>query len=234
MPVIQAMDWDTRMLGISVGKLPIADAEKCDMDGYDLLLARVPQQQTEAVRLLEGQGFRYIAVDVTLQATAKTADVSARKSGWQVLRLSHSTPTFEIDGFAIEDSRFMLDPSCRSRLPEGFLDSVIHEHCEEFADVVICAIDDKNRLAGFISCLQEPECLDLFLVAVHPHCQGSGLGSILIDHALQLGHELGLPVTTSVIASNVRGFNFYLKHDFLVKSSEVVMHRWRGGDGHGN
>ena len=125
----------------------------------------------------------------------------------------------------------MLDPYCRSYLPNNFWDRMIYEHCEDFADVVICATDGQNRLSGFISCLQKPECLDMFLVAVHPRCQGSGLGSILVNQALQLGQELGLSVTTSVIASNVRGFNFYLKHDFMVKSSEVILHRWRDGAG---
>jgi ribosomal protein S18 acetylase RimI-like enzyme len=226
------MGWDSRVLGISVGKLPIADAEKCEMGSYDLLLARVPQQQSELVRQLESHGFRYIAMDVTLQAAAKTADISVKNPIWQVSRLSRSTPTFEIDGFVIEDSRLMLDPLCKNLLPEAFWDSVIREHCEEFADIVLYATDDQNRLTGFISCLKTPKYLDLFLVAVHPRCQGAGLGSILIDHALQLGDELGLPVTTSVIANNVRGFNFYLKHNFLVKGSEVIMHRWRDGGGH--
>ena len=108
-----------------------------------------------------------------------------------------------------------------------FWDCLIHEHCSKFADTVICAVDTKNHLAGFISCLMRPAHLDLFMVAVQPRHQGSGLGGALLRNAAALGRERGLRLSTSVMASNVRGFNFYIRHKFLMEDGEVVMHRWQ-------
>lgn len=121
----------------------------------------------------------------------------------------------------------MLDPACRERLPVDFWDRLVYEHCTEFADTVICAVDANNRLAGFASCLMRPPHLDLFMVAVHPAQQGNGLGGALLKDAAAFAHERELELSTSVMASNVRGFNFYMRHNFLVEGGEVIMHRWQ-------
>lgn len=228
MPVIQSMPWDSRQLGLSVGRLMDFTAGCRDqvLADYRLVVARVPQHNQEAIAKLQTFDFQYIGLDLCLVADPDKFEL-ADDARWKIRRISHCVPNFQITGFHVEDSRLMLDPACRERLPKDFWDRLVHEHCSEFADTVICAVDTKNHLVGVISCLLRPAHLDLFMVAVHSAHQGSGVGGLLLRNAAALGRERGLRLSTNVMASNVRGFNFYIRHKFLVESGEVIMHRWQ-------
>lgn len=228
MPVIRPMPWDSRLLGLPVGRLVdfSIDCKNPSLTEFGFVFARVPQHDQEAIAKLQTCGFRYIGLDLSLLSDAKELE-RADDMRWQIRRVSHSVPDFQISGFHIEDSRLMLDSACREKLPADFWDRLIYEHCAGFADIVICAVDTDNHLAGFISCLMRPAHLDLFMVAVHPAYQRNGLGGALLRNAAALARERGLKLGTSVMASNIRGFNFYLRHNFVVDDGEVIMHRWR-------
>jgi ribosomal protein S18 acetylase RimI-like enzyme len=230
MPVIRPLMWDSRQLGVPVGKLEdfAADLADPELEAYRLVLARVPQQHLDVVAKLQAGDFRYIGLDLRLAAEPEEPSQTG-DSHWRIRRISHCNPDFLITGFHIEDSRLMLDPACRVRLPMDFWDRLVYEHCTEFADTVICAVDANNHLAGFVSCLTRPSHLDLFMVAVHTSHQGGGLGGALVRDAAALARERGLRLNTSVMASNIRGFNFYIRHNFIVESGEIVMHRWQEG-----
>jgi len=227
-PVIHPMPWDSRQLGLPVGRLADFSIESSDptLTEYGLVFARVPQHDQKTIAKLQTCGFRYIGLDLSLVADSGRVQHSDDPR-WQIRRVSHCVPDFQIGGFHIEDSRLMLDTACRERLPADFWDRLIYEHCSEFADTVICAVDANNHLAGFISCLMRPDCLDLFMVAVHPAHQGNGLGGALLRNAGELAQERHLKLGTSVMASNVRGFNFYIRNNFLLAGGEVIMHRWQ-------
>lgn len=228
MPVIQPMPWDSRQLGLPVGRLMDFAADGLDQSlaDYGLVFARVPQYDQKAIAKLQTCGFRYIGLDLCMAADADELE-RGDDARWEIRRLSHCVPDFQINGFHIEDSRLMLDPACRERLPMNFWDRLAYEHCSEFADTVICAVDTDNHLAGFISCLMRPAHLDLFMIAVQPANQGRGLGGALLRNAAALARERRLRLSTSVMASNVRGFNFHIRHKFFLESGEVVMHRWQ-------
>lgn len=228
MPVIQPMPWDSRQLGLAVGRLIdfAVDCKDLSLTDYGFLFARIPQHDQQAVTKLEECGFRYIGLDLCLVADPDELE-RTDDARWQIRRVSHRVPDFQINGFHIEDSRLMLDSACRRRLPADFWDRLVYEHCSEFADTVICAVDANNHLAGFVSCLMRPAHLDLFMVAVQQAHQGNGLGGALLRNAAALARERGLKLSTSVMAGNIRGFNFYIRHNFLVEGGEVIMHRWQ-------
>lgn len=222
------MPWDSRQLGLRVGRLVdfTADCMDQSLADYGLVFARVPQHEPGIIEKLQTCGFQYIGLDLCLVAEPDELE-RADDMRWQIRRVSHCVPDFQINDFHIEDSRLMLDPACRQRLPVNFWDRLAYEHCSAFADTVICAVDTNNHLVGFVSCLMRPVCLDLFIVAVQPAHQGGGLGGALLRNAAALARDLGLRLSTSVMVSNVRGFNFYIRHNFLVEDGEVIMHRWQ-------
>jgi len=233
MSSIETVEWDSRILGLPVGRLVSSGhkTEKRDLSGYSQVVARVPQQRIDKVAELQSLGFRFIGLDLRL--TGHQDEVMPEKeSRWKIRRIDHTVPDFVIDGFRIDDSRLMLDPECRIRLPEKFWDELVYEHCAGFSDVVICAITDSNSLAGFVSCLVRPPYLDLFMVAVHPEYQRAGLGSTLLQEAAVIAGEKNLMIATNVMASNVGGINFYVRHNYMVESGEVVMHYWKEDEHH--
>ena len=229
--MIQAMGWDARVLGLAAGQLlPENDflVGSDELDAYDLVHVRVPQVQLERVQKLESLGFRYIGLDVELERTqAVKANSPTDAVEWRIQHVQHSDTDFEIQGFIIEDSRFMLDARCKERLVANFWDGVVREHCENFADTVICAIDGHNRLCGLISCIHQPDHIQMFLVAIHPDVQNRGLGGLLVQEAASMADQQQIRLRTNVMASNTLGFNFYLKQNFQVNGAEIIMHRWR-------
>lgn len=229
--MIQAMGWDARVLGLAAGQLlPENDflVGSDELDAYDLVHVRVPQVQLERVQKLESLGFRYIGLDVELERTqAVKANSPTDAVEWRIQHVQHSDTDFEIQGFIIEDSRLMLDARCKERLVANFWDGVVREHCENFADTVICAIDGHNRLCGLISCIHQPDHIQMFLVAVHPDVQNRGLGGLLVQEAASMADQQQIRLRTNVMASNTLGFNFYLKQNFQVNGAEIIMHRWR-------
>ena len=229
--MIQAMGWDARVLGLAAGQLlPENDflVGSDELDAYDLVHVRVPQVQLERVQKLESLGFRYIGLDVELERTqAVKANSPTDAVEWRIQHVQHSDTDFEIQGFIIEDSRLMLDARCKERLVANFWDGVVREHCENFADTVICAIDGHNRLCGLISCIHQPDHIHMFLVAVHPDVQNRGLGGLLVQEAASMADQQQIRLRTNVMASNTLGFNFYLKQNFQVNGAEIIMHRWR-------
>ena len=233
--MISPLEWDSHKLGISVGKLTSENLgpacyTKEKLDLYDLVLARIAEQNSSQVEQFENAGFRFIGLDITLQSKTLLPSKPTKASDKLIISsLERSKPNFTINGFQINDSRLMLDERCKRRLPVNFWDDVILEHCEEFADVVVYATDEQSNLAGFISCIKKSHCLEMFLVAVHPDYQSSGLGSALVNKVKEITQKLKLPLTTSVMSSNIKAFNFYLKHHFFITGSEVVMHRWQHG-----
>ncbi len=133
MPVIVPVEWDSRQLGLPVGRLMdfAVDPEDRSMEDYGLVLARVPQQNHRIAARLQDCGFRYVGLALRLLAKPDESAYTGDHTRWQMRRVSHSAPDFQIDGFHIEDSRLMLDPACRARLPVNFWDRLIHEHCAE-------------------------------------------------------------------------------------------------------
>jgi len=227
-PAIELMSWDSRMLdlqaGRAIGSMPPPQSE---LDAFDMVLARIAMSEHDVIASYQHSGFDFVALDLSLSADTLNSSMHQGVNDYSISWHSRKVPDFAIKGFNIADSRLMLDARCRNRLASEFWDSVVTEHCTDYADMVACALDkDGKRLLGFISCLLHGTTLDLFLVAVHPDCQSQGIGSSLLNHIAVTANERGWKLSTQVLASNMKAMNFYMQHGFNVSGGEVVLHRW--------
>lgn len=228
---IRLQDWDSNVLGIRVGAIEYpfsVERIRCDVaDEFEMLVARIPQAATSSIGEIEALGFRYVCNDLKLFRSVGSAFHPLQDiDGFRLHKVSRQSPSFEIEGFRIEGSRFFVDEKCRTRLKESFWDDVIWEHCMTFCDVVYCAVDGDNKLRGVVSCRYCDSMLDLFLVAVHPQSHGRGLGSYLLKCVFADASRTGCSVSTSVLSSNLEALNFYLEQGFRIGGGEIVMHRW--------
>lgn len=222
------MPWDSRMLHLRAGKVTgVSPPSEGQMQDYDMVLARLPIDADEASANYQTSGFKVVTMDLAFSAEPEPLQSSMPNTSCQLAWLRHEVPKFTIEGFSIEDSRLMRDPRCRQRLPAGFWDRLIEEHCCAYADTVLCALDAKGeQLLGFISCFERETTFELFTVAVHPQQQGKGIGKAMLHQAMLRAKSNGLMIGTQVLASNVRAMDFYITHGFRPVSGELVLHRW--------
>jgi GNAT superfamily N-acetyltransferase len=187
---------------------------------YDHISVKVPQHQIGLVQAYERLGFRFVTIDYMF---ARSADPLPDRSGVPILRIAKTRPDFAVMGFEMSGSRLELDPALKARMPAGFWDAMILNHCTEFADFCLCAVQN-GRLEGFISCFERAEAIDLFLVAVRPAADGRGLGTALLRAAINAAATTRKKLTTNVVSQNLTAIKFYFKHGFVPVSGDVVLH----------
>ncbi len=225
---LELMSWDSNVLGARVARVSnVAHVPSAnEMDAYDLVMARLPMEWDEGREIYQRAGFGFVTLDFNMSAQPVASE--QRANTYPLVWVSKTLPAFAISGFQIEDSRLMRDSGCRARLPNGFWDKVIEEHCASYSDRVACALSrDRRHLIGLVSCFEEHSALELFLIAVHPDYQSLGVGNQLMAFVSDTALTEGLYLKTQVLATNTRAMKFYLKRGFLVDSGDLVMHRWR-------
>lgn len=88
----------------------------------------------------------------------------------------------------------------------------------------------SNRLTGMSQLYHDAERRDLYInrMAVAAELQGLGIGSLLMDHAVELASQLGCD-TLSVQPTNTRNDKFYQTHGFQYdrEKSQGPKYRWR-------
>lgn len=217
------------MFGVRAGR--VAHVQRvpppAELLGFDIVVARLPHEDLALAAAYESAGFRFVTVDFAVSKAVPEPAAGAHPEF--VLRvLSKQAADFPVSGFFIEGSRLSLDPYLRARMPTGFWDQMIENHCSEFADWTLCALDQSGALAGFVSCLDSASRLDMFLFAVHPRHAGHGCGRLMMGEMQRLAAKAGKVLASNVVSSNYRALNFYAVSGFRVDAGDVVMHFSRG------
>lgn len=219
------LDWDSRLFKGKAGRVEDHDKvpDASDLSSYKYVHVRIPHDKVALVWEYQKAGFRYITHDITLvKAPAEVHDPVVQNC--DLLYVRKEEPTFKISGFELDGSRLVIDPQLRSYLGRNFWDETIREHCREFADFALCAVNPDNRLMGFASCFDHADNTEVFLFVVHPDFRKSGVGSVLLQALGQKAFKDQKKLSTSVVSSNLQAMNFYLKHRFLVSHYHVIMH----------
>ena len=75
----------------------------------------------------------------------------------------------------------------------------------------------EGRFAGLISLAMDGGDLAVVLLSVYPGFQGHGVGRALIDAAVSVAAERGLPAVKVAISNDdVPSFSFYQRHGFVI------------------
>ena len=90
---------------------------------------------------------------------------------------------------------------------------------EHFIDLY----ERDGNLLGLVEMIPQPNCLLIENIAVHPTCQGEGLGNLLLKHAEEHAASLGLDetrlYTNAKFAANLA---FYAKRGYSEFCREAV------------
>ena len=219
------LKWDSDMFGSPVAK--VADYRTLptikELSQFKFIHVRIPQDQISSAAQYQGIGFKFILLDNILEKIPNPSSSTSEETH-QIVRISKQSPAFGIKGFNVSGSRLSVDPELSKRLKNNYWDEVIYQHCSEYADFALCALESSKDLVGFTSCFDHSDSIDIFLLAVRPDYTQHGLGTALIKHLENTAHSAGKMLTTSVVSPNYDAINFYFKQGFQLQTAFIVMH----------
>jgi GNAT superfamily N-acetyltransferase len=225
MSIITDLSWDSKVFGVRTGR--VYDYRHVpglkDLHGYTYVDVRIPQESVNIVWDYQKIGFRFITLDYSLEKTPVYSQ-NAPANGYDVFLIRKQHPNFRVSGFRLQGSRLVIDPELNRHLNHDFWDNMVKEHCRDFADFCLCAVDSRDRLIGFVSCHDKTGALDMFLVLVLPDLISLGVGKTLIQAAESRALAEGKKLTTSVVANNLKAMNFYFRNGFIATQANVVLH----------
>src|SRR5581483_1356224 len=115
--MIETAAWDSDCFGWRAGKIPhprmIPTAS--ELAGFDHVLVRLPSSESGLLKEYQGLGFAFVTMDYVIE---KSSGSEPAGSDFPVLRIEKSCPTFVVQDFQVEGSRFSLDPAVRQRMPD--------------------------------------------------------------------------------------------------------------------
>jgi len=225
MSAIQYLDWDSQQLNCTSGQ--VTDQRlvpnRQALQQFDFVHVRIAQNALDTIGRFQDIGFRYITNDFRLEKDPLNASVTAYEDIC-VTVLNKQQPTFRIDGFQMDGSRLVIDPVIRMRLRSDFWDRMIWNHCLKYCDFAHCALSRKNELVGVISGFERHDCLEMFLVAVHPQYQNRKIGSALVFSVENDAIKKNKKIQTSVVVHNIGALNFYGRHGYRFRAGETILH----------
>jgi len=224
--------WDVRPGGEASAVLATAlagfTAER-KAAGECLLVTKVPTRDVAMGRLLAGCGFYVVEamLDIALPL-ARLAPTAAVGRG-AVLRLA--TPDdldaiLTIAGSAFRDDRFHLDPTLPTEKADQRYRGWVERGFASSEPVYVYEDTRKGTILGFYHIRELPSAIvDLSLAAVHPACQGAGIGALMYQAVLEECRRRGYQTAVTRIAiNNLPVANLFFRLGFTIREAVLTFH----------
>lgn len=224
--------WDVRPGGEASAMLATALAEfvaKRKSEGECLLVTKAPTREVAMGRLLTGCGFYPVETLLEIEMPlARLAPLTAMARG-AVLRLATAEDgeaILEIAGTAFHDDRFHLDPSLPPEKADERYRGWVERGFASGEPVFVYEDTRRGKILGFYHIRNLPnEVVDLSLAAVHPSCQGSGVGALMYPAVLEECRRLGCRTAVTRIAiNNLPVANLFFRLGFTIREAMLTFH----------
>jgi ribosomal protein S18 acetylase RimI-like enzyme len=238
---VRTLDWDTRLLGVAVGRLDLtgaaASAEQIEAELAQHKLryvsARIDAGDAAAAALLERVGFRavdelseMVKVD-TVSTSGPAASVTVRDAG-------------EADGEAFRAlasrgyvNRLSREPNLDAARVRTLYAEWAHNDLRGRTPINLLAVDSRSggkTPLGFIAVGIEkdrPSVGFVDLVVVDPDARGRGLGEVLMLAAMRRLAERGVTsFELGVAGGNAPAVGLYRKLGFVERGRKIDYARW--------
>lgn len=100
-----------------------------------------------------------------------------------------------------------------------------------FAQSIVWIVETHGGAVGSLWVEWKPDSLYIHELQVWPGFQGRGLGTAIIQHAIEQGASRGLPVTLSVVPANTRARYLYERLGFEVTHIDPPFIHMRNNSG---
>ena len=197
--------------------------------GECLLAAKIPTQQVASGRLLTAHGFYVVEtlLDISLPLT-RLQPIAARIGRREALR--PATPDdlesiARIAGAAFRCDRFHLDPSLPVEKADLRYRSWVERGLRDGEPLFVYA-GAAGAIRGFFHLRELPEAgVDLALAAVHPSCQGTGIGALMYQAVLEECRRRGYrSASTRIAVNNLPVANLVFRLGFTIREAVYTYH----------
>jgi dTDP-4-amino-4,6-dideoxy-D-galactose acyltransferase len=185
------------------------------------VFARVPTQDTEAVFLLQRNGFRLVDTTLTFHGSFSDPRCSNRIRSVEPRDAQGSA---EIARDSYRYSRFHLDPMIPDLVARDLKASWVGNFFRGArGDRMLVAEGPSGELAGFVLGLTKEDCVVIDLIAVSPQFQRQGVAADLVQ-GLASCYPPQTLVSAGTQAANIGSVRFYESQGFRLASSAYVFH----------
>lgn len=235
----QYLDWDSDFFGVRIARLTtnrlteeiLYDTNNCCAShNIDCVYFLADSDNDETIFLAENNGFHLVDLRMTFEKPITAIPTFTAHSNNNVTRKSEPRDIIELRQIARSnhrDTRFYFDRHFSRERCDELYATWIERSCQGFADAVFVA-DDNGKASGYITChLREGNLGQIGLVGVGPTLQGKGMGTQLVNHAINWFAEQGMKKVTVVTQGrNVIAQRLYQKSGFLTQSVQLWYHKW--------
>jgi GNAT superfamily N-acetyltransferase len=218
-----------RASNVTLANFP-AMMDFCQREQIELLVARCPVEELEAVHAMETAGFLlmdtllYYARDLSMEIPADTRTFVIRpaQAGDE-----EAVARIAAQAFRGYSSHYHADPRLgRSACDDIYVDWAYRSFRREAANELLVAEDDQ--VLGFISLkILSPDDVEGPLFAVLPEAQGRGVGRALITGALHWSRQEGarrMLISTQV--TNRASQTVWVRVGFSPYQAYYTFHKW--------
>lgn len=238
-PLCQSLNWDSDFFGVRIARLNQHRLTEENLDNtnswcaenkIDCLYFLADADDDETILLAEKSDFHLVDLRMTFEKSLKAIPIAAASSGYGRIRASEAHDIEKLRLIARNnhrDTRFYFDRNFSREKCDELYATWIERSCQNFANAVFVA-ENEGEAGGYITChLREMNMGQIGLVGVGPALQGKGVGTLLVNHALNWFAAQGMTKVTVVTQGrNSAAQRLYQKCGFLSQSVQLWYHRW--------
>lgn len=225
--------WDVRAVGEVSPALAAAlsafVAER-KAGGECLLVSKAPTRDVAWSRILTSCGFYPVEtmLEITLPLARLAPVATARGAALRPATADDLDAILEIAGSAFHDDRFHLDPALQSEKADQRYRGWVERGFASGEPVFVYEDTRRGAILGFYHIRELPNAtVDLSLAAVHPSCQGTGIGALMYQAVLEECRRRGQQTAVTRIAiNNLPVANLFFRLGFTIREAVLTFH-WR-------
>jgi ribosomal-protein-alanine N-acetyltransferase len=228
------LDWDSRHFGLRIGRVqPSAlrpDGAQLIEDwrrreSVDCLYLLAPLEQSDAFRLAEDLGFRFVDIRITLERV--TAGGVAASSETRGFHESDLPRLIQLARTLHEDSRFFVDHRFPEAASRALFEAWMIRACSDPSyDTLVAGAEGSP--VGYVACQRLADgCGQIQLIGVDEPARRRGLGAALVDAALvNLARQDATRVRVVTQGRNLAALRLYESCGFRTVSQAAWYHWW--------
>jgi dTDP-4-amino-4,6-dideoxy-D-galactose acyltransferase len=232
------LPWDSDFFGLRIARVrvPHLGPEEvsqvstwCQGWHIDCAYFLASGKDPATLRRAQEGGYRMVDVRVSLSADLRSLRRRGTVRGVRLHNAMDRKPILELSRKAFRDSRFYRDGNFPRQRCDALYETWARKSCEGWARAVFVTGRHGNP-EGFITChLDRGKAGRIGLIAVEPRARGNGVGSQLVEAALQWFAEKGATRASVVTqGGNTSAIRLYEKTGFRSDSLNLWYHFWPG------